>query len=169
MIRTHNQEAPFPWAGRISALVALGGNRKARYPSAWLASDDTSRKYFADGLSQTIFNALVRVRGLTGVSWNAFFRYKTTPRKPTRKRPPPRSFTFADCACAAGAHRCRQHKNEDRLHPMRSKRCIGGYRPIRCIKASLASQIGLAEAKTAWRPSKLVQAAKRGNDERLVP
>jgi adenylate cyclase len=44
--------------------------------------DDPSREYFADGLTQDIINALGRFRGLTVMSWNAVFPYKTKPESP---------------------------------------------------------------------------------------
>jgi TolB-like protein/DNA-binding winged helix-turn-helix (wHTH) protein/Tfp pilus assembly protein PilF len=44
--------------------------------------DDTSREYFADGLTQDIINALGRFRGLTVMSWNAVFPYKAKPGSP---------------------------------------------------------------------------------------
>jgi TolB-like protein len=44
--------------------------------------DDASREYFADGLTQDIINALGRFRGLTVMSWNAVFPYKTKPESP---------------------------------------------------------------------------------------
>jgi TolB-like protein/DNA-binding winged helix-turn-helix (wHTH) protein len=43
---------------------------------------DSSRDYFADGLTQDIINALGRFRGLTVVSWNAVFPYKANPASP---------------------------------------------------------------------------------------
>ena len=39
-------------------------------------SDDSSREYFADGLTQDIINALGRFPDLTVMSWNAVFPYK---------------------------------------------------------------------------------------------
>ncbi|MBR0697565.1 winged helix-turn-helix domain-containing protein [Bradyrhizobium lablabi] len=41
-----------------------------------------SRDYFADGLTQDIIHALGRFRGLTVMSWNAVFPYKTRPESP---------------------------------------------------------------------------------------
>ena len=44
-------------------------------------SDDPSRDYFADGLTQDIVNALGRFSALTVMSWNAVFPYKGKPSK----------------------------------------------------------------------------------------
>jgi DNA-binding winged helix-turn-helix (wHTH) protein len=45
-------------------------------------SDDASREYFADGLTQDVIHALGRFRGLTVMSWNAVLPYKTKPNSP---------------------------------------------------------------------------------------
>jgi adenylate cyclase len=45
-------------------------------------SDDASRDYFADGLTQDIINALGRFSELTVISWNAVFPYKGKPASP---------------------------------------------------------------------------------------
>jgi TolB-like protein len=45
-------------------------------------SDDASRDYFADGLTQDIVNALGRFSALTVMSWNAVLRYKGNPPGP---------------------------------------------------------------------------------------
>jgi adenylate cyclase len=45
-------------------------------------SDDPSREYFADGLTQDIINALGRFPELTVMSWNAVFPYKGRPANP---------------------------------------------------------------------------------------
>ena len=45
-------------------------------------SDDASREYFADGLTQDLINALGRFRGLTVMSWNAVLPYKKKPERP---------------------------------------------------------------------------------------
>jgi TolB-like protein/DNA-binding winged helix-turn-helix (wHTH) protein len=45
-------------------------------------SDDSTREYFADGLTQDIINALGRFPELTVMSWNAIFPYKGRPAKP---------------------------------------------------------------------------------------
>ena len=45
-------------------------------------SDDPSRAYFVDGLSQDIINALGRFSELTVMSWNAVFPYKEKPARP---------------------------------------------------------------------------------------
>jgi TolB-like protein len=39
-------------------------------------SDDLSREYFADRLTQDIIKALDRFSALTAISWNAVFPYK---------------------------------------------------------------------------------------------
>ena len=45
-------------------------------------SDDASREYFADGLTQDVIHALGRFRGLTVMSWNAVLPFKTKPNSP---------------------------------------------------------------------------------------
>lgn len=45
-------------------------------------SDDSTREYFADGLTQDIINALGRFSALTVMSWNAVFPYKGKPASP---------------------------------------------------------------------------------------
>jgi TolB-like protein/Flp pilus assembly protein TadD len=45
-------------------------------------SDDVSRDYFADGLTQDVVNALGRFSALTVMSWNAVLRYKGNPPSP---------------------------------------------------------------------------------------
>jgi adenylate cyclase len=45
-------------------------------------NDDSSREYFADGLTQDIINALGRFSELTVMSWNAVFPYKGKPASP---------------------------------------------------------------------------------------
>jgi TolB-like protein/DNA-binding winged helix-turn-helix (wHTH) protein/cytochrome c-type biogenesis protein CcmH/NrfG len=45
-------------------------------------SDDSTREYFADGLTQDIINALGRFSELTVMSWNAVFPYKSKPTSP---------------------------------------------------------------------------------------
>jgi adenylate cyclase len=45
-------------------------------------SDDSTREYFADGLTQDIINALGRFPDLTVMSWNAVFPYKGRPANP---------------------------------------------------------------------------------------
>jgi TolB-like protein/DNA-binding winged helix-turn-helix (wHTH) protein/cytochrome c-type biogenesis protein CcmH/NrfG len=45
-------------------------------------SDDASREYFAEGLTQDIINALGRFSELTVMSWNAVFPYKVKPASP---------------------------------------------------------------------------------------
>ncbi len=45
-------------------------------------SDDASREYFADGLTQDLINALGRFPELTVMSWNAVFPYKGKPESP---------------------------------------------------------------------------------------
>ncbi len=45
-------------------------------------NDDSSREYFADGLTQDIINALGRFSELTIMSWNAVLPYKGKPVKP---------------------------------------------------------------------------------------
>jgi adenylate cyclase len=45
-------------------------------------SDDSSREYFADGLTQDIISALGRFSELTVMSWNAVFPYKGKPASP---------------------------------------------------------------------------------------
>lgn len=45
-------------------------------------SDDLSREYFADGLTQDIINALGRFSALTVISWNGVLPYKGKPASP---------------------------------------------------------------------------------------
>jgi TolB-like protein/DNA-binding winged helix-turn-helix (wHTH) protein/Tfp pilus assembly protein PilF len=45
-------------------------------------SDDSSREYFADGLTQDVISALGRFSELTVMSWNAVFPYKGKPASP---------------------------------------------------------------------------------------
>jgi TolB-like protein/DNA-binding winged helix-turn-helix (wHTH) protein/cytochrome c-type biogenesis protein CcmH/NrfG len=45
-------------------------------------SDDATREYFADGVTQDIINALGRFSALTVMSWNAVFPYKGKPAIP---------------------------------------------------------------------------------------
>ena len=45
-------------------------------------SDDSTREYFADGLTQDIINALGRFSELTVMSWNAVRPYKGKPSSP---------------------------------------------------------------------------------------
>ena len=45
-------------------------------------SDDATREYFADGVTQDIINALGRFSELTVMSWNAVFPYKGKPANP---------------------------------------------------------------------------------------
>ena len=49
-------------------------------------SDDATREYFADGLTQDIINALGRFSSLTVMSWNAVFPYKGRPASPDEIR-----------------------------------------------------------------------------------
>ncbi|HMM89804.1 winged helix-turn-helix domain-containing protein [Bradyrhizobium sp.] len=71
------------WQVETDAQSAVGGAKPAIavLPLVNLGSD-SSRDYFADGLTQDIINALGRFRGLTVMSWNAVLPYKANPVSP---------------------------------------------------------------------------------------
>lgn len=71
------------WQLETDAQPPVGGAKPAIafLPLVYLGSD-SSRDYFADGLTQDIINALGRFRGLTVMSWNAVLPYKANPASP---------------------------------------------------------------------------------------
>src|SRR5262245_29680964 len=75
--------ASLPGAGKQPARSASIDTKPAIAVLPFLnQSDDPSRAYFVDGLSQDIINALGRFSELTVMSWNAVFPYKDKPARP---------------------------------------------------------------------------------------
>jgi adenylate cyclase len=58
------------------------GRPRQPIPDQNRKSDDATREYFADGLTQDIINALGRYSSLTVMSWNAVLPYKGKPANP---------------------------------------------------------------------------------------
>ena len=69
-------------------------------------SDDASREYFADGLTQDVINALGRFSELTVMSWNAVQPYKGNPVSPGEIARKLGSTTRSRAACSRPAIAC---------------------------------------------------------------
>lgn len=81
--------SPGPTSSERPAVADQPASRRAAATKPSIAilpfvnqSEDASRDYFADGLTQDIINALGRFSELTVMSWNAVFPYKGQPARP---------------------------------------------------------------------------------------